>query len=43
MNRMGETKDMFGDLGCDDKIANLGEPMFHSIHHQSVREMREVL
>lgn len=26
MNRMGEMRDMFGDLGCDDDIANLGEP-----------------
>jgi hypothetical protein len=26
MNRMGETRDMFEGLGCDDEITNLGEP-----------------
>jgi hypothetical protein len=26
MDRMGETRDMFEGLGCDDEIANLGEP-----------------
>ena len=26
MNRMGEPRDLFEGLGCDDEIANLGEP-----------------
>ena len=26
MNRMGETRDMFWNLGYDDEIVNLGEP-----------------
>jgi hypothetical protein len=25
MDRMGETRDMFEGVGCDDEIANLGE------------------
>jgi hypothetical protein len=43
MDRMGDEKDMFEGLGCHEEIENLGEPIFHSIHHPSVREMREVL
>ena len=43
MDKMGEKRDMFEDLGYDEDIANLDEPIFHSIHHPSVREMKEVL
>ena len=43
MDRMGKKRDMLEGLGCDEEIENLGEPIFHSIHHPSVREMREVI
>ena len=40
MDMMGEMRDMFEDLGCDEKIKNLGEPHI-SFNPSSERERDE--